>query len=326
MSKITSQTLQSVEHTNVLLAAYNDDALFMEQLVRGDRKGKLRPQGIPTFANKLDKRQWMKQHMAAAFRFFGKHGFAEGIAGHISMRDPILKDHLWLNPFAKHFSMMKASDLVLIDPEGYVVEGGNQAVINAAGFMIHSEVHKARPDIVAAAHAHSIHGRTWSSFGRPVEMITQDSCNVYGKQALYTNHGGTALSQEEGRAIAAALGKTNTVCILQNHGLLTVGQTVDEAAFLFYSLERACQSQLLAEAAAAHGIPKIPISDEVARYTAATVQSPINWYVEFQPEYELIVEESHGKVLELFTRNGTFTPYKDEANFERTNLRSREAG
>lgn len=68
---------------------------------------------------------------------------------------------------------MKASDLVLVDSEGYVVEGGNQAVVNTAGFMIHSAVHKARPDALAAAHAHSVHGKTWSAFGRPVEMITQ---------------------------------------------------------------------------------------------------------------------------------------------------------
>ena len=85
----------------------------------------------------------------------------------------MLKDHLWLNPYAKHFSAMKASDLVLVDPEGYVVEGGNQAVINTAGFLIHSSVHRARPDVHAACHVHSMHGKTWSAFGKPVEMLTQ---------------------------------------------------------------------------------------------------------------------------------------------------------
>lgn len=78
-----------------------------------------------------------------------------------------------MNPFAKHFSLMKASDLVLVDANGYVVEGGNQAVINEAGFMIHSEVHRARPDVMAVAHTHGVYGKTWSAFGQPVEMITQ---------------------------------------------------------------------------------------------------------------------------------------------------------
>lgn len=87
--------------------------------------------------------------------------------------DPVLKDHFWINPFAKHFSLMKASDLVLVDSEGYVCEGGNQAVINEAGFMIHSEIHKARPDVVAAAHTHGVYGKTWSAFGKPIEMISQ---------------------------------------------------------------------------------------------------------------------------------------------------------
>lgn len=87
--------------------------------------------------------------------------------------DPILKDHFWMNPFAKHFSTIKASDLVLVDAEGYVTEGGAQLPINEAGFMIHSEIHKARPDVIAAAHTHSIHGKTWSAFGKPIEMLTQ---------------------------------------------------------------------------------------------------------------------------------------------------------
>ena len=89
------------------------------------------------------------------------------------LADPVLKDHFWMNPYAKHFSIMKASDLVLVDGEGYVVEGGAQAPINEAGFMIHSEIHKARPDVIAAAHTHGIYGKTWSAFGRPVEMLSQ---------------------------------------------------------------------------------------------------------------------------------------------------------
>jgi len=257
----------------------------------------LKLRGIPTYTDLYAKRKWMKEHMAAAFRFFGKQGYGEGAAGHISMRDPILKDHFWINPYAKHFSSMKASDLVLVDSEGYVCDGGNQSVINEAGFIIHSEIHKARPDVIAAAHTHGVYGKTWSAFGKPIDMITQDACNFYGKLSVYEEHGGVAFAQEEGQAIAKALGN-NMACILQNHGLLTVGTTVDEAAIVFYSLEKACQSQLLAEAAAANGVQKVFISDQAAEYTAQAVQNPHNWYMEFQPEYELMVEESNGRLLE----------------------------
>ncbi|KAJ5235262.1 Meiotically protein [Penicillium citrinum] len=275
----------------------DQDAGF-QSLARGTRDGALKLRGIPTFSDPLEQRKWMKEHMAAAFRYFGKLGYGEGVSGHISMRDPILKDHFWMNPFAKHFSTIKASDLVLVDDEGYVTEGGAQIPINEAGFMIHSEIHKARPDVIAAAHTHGIHGKTWSAFGKNIEMLTQDACNLFGRVGVYEDHGGIALSQDEGRQIAAALGKDNIACILQNHGLLTVGRTVDEAAILYSFLENACHSQLLAEAAAANGVPKRIISDEVAQYTADVAQNPHNLYTEFQPEFELIVEESNGRVLQ----------------------------
>ncbi|CAH0018830.1 unnamed protein product [Clonostachys rhizophaga] len=295
-----SQTATQAEvSTKVQLTpAPQRENVQFQDLVIGDREGKLQLQGIPTFTDPYKERQWMKEHMAAAFRFFAKNGYAEGIAGHISMRDPILKDHLWFNPYAKHFGAMKASDLVLVHPDGYVVEGGNQAVVNTAGYIIHSEVHKARPDVVAAAHAHSTYGKTWSAFGKPIEMLTQDACNFYGIQSVYDDHGGQVLAKEEGQSIAKALGDKNSVCILKNHGLLTVGQTVDEAAFLFYSFDQACHSQLLAEAAAANGLPKSIISDHVAKYNADVIQSAVNFYIEFQPEFDLIVEESNGRVLE----------------------------
>ncbi|KAL4820778.1 class II aldolase/adducin N-terminal [Aspergillus spinulosporus] len=273
------------------------DKVF-QATARGNRAGTLKPRGIPTFSDPYAERQWIKEHMAAAFRVFGKQGFNEGISGHISVRDPVLKDHFWINPFGKHFSAMKASDLVLVDADGYVTEGGAQHAINEAGFMIHSEIHKARPDVMAAAHTHGIYGKTWSIFGKPIEMLTQDACNFYGKLAVYEDHGGVALAQDEGRAIAKALGKENIACILQNHGLLTVGSTVDEAAWLFLSLDSACHAQLMAEAAAANGIPKKIIPDEVAQYTADAAQNAHNFYHEFQPEFDLVVEESNGRVLQ----------------------------
>ncbi|KAL4928460.1 class II aldolase/adducin domain protein [Aspergillus undulatus] len=280
---------------NIISAS--EDKVF-QAVARGDRAGKVKLEGIPTFSDSYAERQWIKEHMAAAFRYFGKEGFNEGISGHISVRDPVLKDHFWINPFAKHFSAMKASDLVLVDGDGYVTEGGAQLPINEAGFMIHSEIHKARPDVMAAAHTHGIYGKTWSVFGKPVEMLTQDACNFYGKLSVYEDHGGVALAADEGRAIANALGKDNIGCILQNHGLLTVGSTVDEAAWLFVSLDHACHGQLMAEAAAANGIPKKIIPDHVAKYTADAAQNAHNFYKEFQPEFDLIVEESNGRVLQ----------------------------
>lgn len=154
------------------------------------------------------------------------------------MRDPILTDHFWLNPLSMHFSQICVSDLILVDEEGDIVIGDQP--INAAAFAIHSEVHKARPDVIAACHAHSVYGKAWSSFGKPLEMITQDALRFYNDHAVYDSFGGVVLDREEGRRIAEALGEKKAV-ILQNHGLLTVGTSVDEAAFWFISLDKTCQ-------------------------------------------------------------------------------------
>ncbi|EEB90223.1 hypothetical protein MPER_11599, partial [Moniliophthora perniciosa FA553] len=91
----------------------------LPRLWRGDEEGKISYPSIPTFEDKYEEREWLKGHLAAAFRYWGKLGFNEvGIAGHITLRDSVLKDHYWMNPFGKHYSMIKKSDLVLVGPDG----------------------------------------------------------------------------------------------------------------------------------------------------------------------------------------------------------------
>ncbi|KAF2845618.1 arad-like aldolase/epimerase [Plenodomus tracheiphilus IPT5] len=202
----------------------------------------------PKFATLEKERLYRKQHLAAAYRIFASRGFDEGVAGHISVRDPILQDHFWLNPLSTHFSCIRVRDLILVNEQGDVVEGNEP--INAAAFAIHSAIHKARPDVVAACHAHSVYGKAWSAFGRPLSMYTQDSVRFYKDHGVYRQFGGVVLASEEGERIAEALGK-GKAAILQNHGILTVGGSVDEAAFWFLSLEKSCQAQLLIDAASA---------------------------------------------------------------------------
>src|SRR3712207_3423771 len=115
----------------------------------------------PEFDNVEDERLHRKQRLVAAFRLFSKFGFDEGVAGHITARDPELTDHFWVNPFGMHFGQITADDLLLVNHEGEVVRG--EYALNAAAFAIHSQVHAARPDVIAAAHAHSVYGKTWSS-------------------------------------------------------------------------------------------------------------------------------------------------------------------
>ncbi|KAL2827425.1 class II aldolase/adducin N-terminal [Aspergillus cavernicola] len=236
------------------------------QVLGKTKSGKtLKIRSYPCFDNLEDERLYRKQHLAAAFRVFADRGFDEGVAGHISVRDPILTDHFWINPLSAHFSLIKVSDLILVDESGTVIEGNEP--INLPAFAIHSEIHKARSDVNAACHAHSVHGKAFACFGRELEMITQDSLRFYKSHSVYREFRGVILDGEEGRRIATALGN-GKAAILQNHGLLTVGQSVDEAAFWFLSLDKTCHAQLLADAAAAGGYKKILIDEEEAAYTA----------------------------------------------------------
>ena len=239
----------------------------------------------PTFDSIEQERQHRKERLASVFRVFSRFGFEEGLAGHVTARDPELEDHFWVNPFGVPFGHIKASDLLLVDHDGNVVEGRHP--LNQAAFAIHSRVHQARPDVIAAAHTHSLYGKTWSSLGRLLDPLTQDACAFYEDHALFDDFTGVVLDTDEGDRIGEAL-DDNKAVILQNHGLLTVGHTIDEAAWWFITMERTCQSQLLAEAA---GTP-IPIRDDVAKFTSEQVGSHLAGWFSYQPIYDKILAEN----------------------------------
>ncbi|KAG7085535.1 hypothetical protein E1B28_003093 [Marasmius oreades] len=287
----------------------------IDRLWRGDKAGNVKLDGIPTFQNPYQQREWVKEHMASAFRYWGKLGFGEGASGHITVRDPVLPDHYWMNPFAVHFSSITKSKLVLVSPDGYVSPHGAQRPINTAGYwirtgffitqlkaaikkvLIDSEIHKARPEVMAIAHCHSINASAWSAFGRPIEILQQDASAFYDNLSVYDEYSGIVLASEEGTNIAKALGNKNRNCILRNHGLVTLGSTVDEAVYMYGLLDKHCKIQLMVEAAAANGLKKVPISEEDAKYNSETEADPEALYIAFQPEYELLVEETNGAFL-----------------------------
>src|SRR6202007_416429 len=158
--------------------------------------------------------------------------------------------------------------------------------VNGAAFAIHSRVHAARPDVVAAAHAHSFYGKTWSSLGRLLDPITQDVCAFYEDHSLFADFTGVVYETSEGERIAKALGDKKAV-ILRNHGLLTVGQSVEEAAWWFVTMERSCQAQLMAEAA---GTPVL-IEPAMAKHTAGQVGTHFAGWFSFQPLFARITRE-----------------------------------
>ncbi len=236
------------------------------------------------FDDPMQQRQHDKQRLAAAFRVFALYGFDEGLAGHITVRDCIEKDTFWVNPLAVHFRHIKASDLVRVDHHGNILEG--HFPINNAAFAIHSRIHMARPDVNAVAHAHTRNGRAFSALGTKLQPISQDACLFYGNHGLFDTFTGVVSDTEEGDMIAKALGDTTAV-ILQNHGLLTVGKTVDAAAANFVMMDSCCESQLLAQAA---GELK-PIPHEVALQTRQANGSDLVTWGNFQPMYQVVTQQ-----------------------------------
>jgi len=242
------------------------------------------PHTFPEFASVEEERLHRKQRLAATFRLFGRFGFNEGVAGHVTARDPEHHELFWVNPFGLSFDLIRVSDLILVDHQGNVVEG--DWPLNQAAFAIHSQIHAARPDVVAAAHTHSRFGRAWSTLARPLAPLTQDACAFYDDHVVFDDYTGVVLDVEEGKRIAHALAD-NKAAILRNHGLLTVGHTVDEAAWWYITMERSCEVQLLAEAA---GTP-VEIDPEVARTTYDAVGGHFAGWFSFQPLYDKIVND-----------------------------------
>ena len=245
-----------------------------------------RPQqfSFPTFESPADERTHLRQRLAAGFRLFGRFGFDEGVAGHITARDPERSDCFWVIPFGMSFKQIRASDLILVSHEGEVVQG--DWPVNQAAFAIHSRVHAARPDVVAAAHSHSKYGRAFSTLGQKLDPITQDSCAFFDDHEVFDDFTGVVNDTAEGDRIAGALGK-NKAAILQNHGLLTVGTSVDAAVWWFITMERSCEVQLAAMAA---GTPKL-IDPEVAAATYRQVGGEVAGAFQFHPLWEWITSQ-----------------------------------
>jgi len=243
----------------------------------------LPPQGFPSLKAE---RTYLKQRLAGAFRVFGHLQYNEGVAGHISVRDPERKDHFWVNPIGMHFSLIKSSDLVLVNHDGQVVEG--RGFVNTAAFAIHSRLHANREDINAVAHSHSPYGRAFSALGQKLEPISQDACMFYENHALYSHFQGVVEDTSEGDEISEALGD-KPAAILQNHGLITVGSSVDIAVGTFLAMESACQSQLLANAA---GTP-INVNHDTAIKTRGYNASELARWAGFQPLYQLMTHKDN---------------------------------
>ncbi len=213
-----------------------------------------------------DERAHRKRMCAIGYRILAAQRWGQLGDGHVSARDPESPDHFWLLDWGVPFGEATVDRLVLVGPDDGVES------VNTAGYNIHAPILAARPDAVSAAHTHTQFGTPWSANVEPFRAISQESCAFVFDQAMFDDEEVEVLSTDGGKRIAAAIGDAK-LCILRNHGLLTVGQTVEAAVGWFVMAERVAEVHVKAPAGKA-------ISDEAAHIAAATLApEPTGWRV-----------------------------------------------
>ena len=227
----------------------------------------------PDFDDADALRRHRMRRAALAYRLFGAFHWGETGDGHISTRDPERTDCFWLLRYGVPFGAATVADLVLVGPDGSIVDANGNAdpSINITAYYIHWPIHEARPDIVCAAHTHTPYGTPWSANAEPFQQIVQEATAFFECHAVYDGEDVNVQSTDGGKRIAVALGEGRGV-ILRNHGLLTVGATVDEAIGWFIMMERVAEVHVKAHR-------PHPISDEAARTSANVMGQPrMGWH------------------------------------------------
>lgn len=221
----------------------------------------LHPFRAPAAQGELDERETRIQ-LAACYRLIAHFGMDDLVFTHISARVPGSPHHFLINPYGLRFDEITASSLVKIDHEGRLVEDSPYPV-NEAGFVIHSAVHMARPEVACVLHTHTQAGIAISCLEGGFQPMNQHSF-LFLDRLAYHDYEGIALERGERERLIADLGDKPAM-ILRNHGLLTVGRTIPEAFSLMYNLELSCRIQLAVMAA---GRPSFP-PEAVQKKTAA---------------------------------------------------------
>ena len=182
--------------------------------------------------------------LAACYRLIAMHGWDDLVFTHVSARLPGAEDHFLINAYGMLFEEITASSLIKVDLDGCKVLDSPYP-INPAGFVIHSAVHEARPDVGCVLHTHTRAGVAVSAQADGLLPISQTSLFAYSTLA-YHDYEGVALNDEEKPRLVADLGDSDAL-MLRNHGLLTTGATISDAFLLMYVFETACQIQVMAQ-------------------------------------------------------------------------------
>lgn len=204
--------------------------------------------------------------LAAAFRWAVRHGLHEGICNHFSFMVPGRDDVFLINAHGYHWSEITASNLVLVDRDGRVVEGTGE--VEPTAYYIHWRVHLSAPHARCVLHTHQPYATAMASLkDKRLPIINQNAIRFHDRVAYDEDYGGVVLDTDEGDRLGRKLGN-KSVLMMGNHGVMVVGPTVARAFDDLYYLERACLTLLLAMLTRQE---LDEIDPEVVRTTAAAI-------------------------------------------------------
>ncbi len=217
----------------------------------------------PSAAAMTEPERQVRIDLAACYRLIDLYGMSDLILNHISARVPGREEHFLINPFGLLYEEITASSLIKVDLDGAVIHNPDpRYTVNLPGYVIHSAIHGARPDVACVLHTHTPAGMAVSALECGLLPLNQTAMRFAGSVA-YHDFEGVAVDRAERRRLVEDLGDCD-VMVLRHHGLLAVGRTVAEAFVNMQRLERACQTQLLALSA---GSPLKPLAPELVRKT-----------------------------------------------------------
>ena len=196
-----------------------------------------------TVREQVSAEEWQTRvDLAACYRLVHLYGMDEMIANHISVRVPNEPGTFLLNPYGYLYDQMHASCFVKVDEEGNTLFDSTGLGANRAGFVIHSAVHKGRPDVDCVIHTHTLAGMAISAMKVGLMPLAQTAMRFI--DIGYHDYEGPALRLDEQERLVKNLGDRE-VMIMRNHGLLATGASIPEAFNNIWRLERACQLQVM---------------------------------------------------------------------------------
>merc|ERR1719228_3241727 len=181
--------------------------------------------------------------LAAVYRLIDLHGWTQGIYNHVTARVSQDTEHFLLNPFGVLYNEVTASSLVKVNMQGETVEEGTTNFgVNKAGFIIHSAIHAARPDIKCIIHLHTPNIVAISTMKCGLMPLCQEACLI--GDVSYHSYKGLVVTDDERDTLAKDLGPNNKVMFLRNHGVVCCGSSIEEAFHISTNTIAACDHQV----------------------------------------------------------------------------------